>query len=302
MQGRCVVYNTNESFLARLIAVEFDKIYAIAHPGRSRMFDFGLFCGSNGWWRSDVIRDLKMDGDMLTEDIDSALRAYGSGKNAVHDMNVISYEMAPNTLAAFWKQRMRWTQGKSLPIPSLPWEHTTNDTRRLDPSIHPPPPTPLDQPTQRKTQCHRASRRILSSDHPRAELLPRVAAHLPATLFPDHQLSAEWRRARKPRILPIPDGGVVPLHDSGGVGSNHLLLQPSEERVHKEEGHALVCGAVCALSHLAERHGVVRACERAGQVFFLEPYGSRLSWLALLVLGYHEYIFPVIFDSSQQDY
>jgi cellulose synthase/poly-beta-1,6-N-acetylglucosamine synthase-like glycosyltransferase len=30
-------------------------------------------------------------------------------------MNVISYEMAPNTFAAFWKQRMRWTQGKHQP-------------------------------------------------------------------------------------------------------------------------------------------------------------------------------------------
>lgn len=26
-------------------------------------------------------------------------------------MNVISYEMAPNTMTAFWKQRMRWAQG-----------------------------------------------------------------------------------------------------------------------------------------------------------------------------------------------
>jgi cellulose synthase/poly-beta-1,6-N-acetylglucosamine synthase-like glycosyltransferase len=94
-----------------MIAIEFDKIYAIAHPGRSRMFGFGLFCGSNGWWRTDVICKLKMHGHMLTEDIDSALRAYGSGKKAVHDMNVISYEMAPNTFGAFWKQRMRWTQG-----------------------------------------------------------------------------------------------------------------------------------------------------------------------------------------------
>ena len=77
------------------------------------MFGFGLFCGSNGWWSTDVICKLKMHGHMLTEDIDSALRAYGSGKKAVHDMNVISYEMAPNTFAAFWKQRMRWTQCKS---------------------------------------------------------------------------------------------------------------------------------------------------------------------------------------------
>jgi len=52
-----------------------------------------------------------MDGSMLTEDIDSALRAYGEGRKAVHDMNVLSYEMAPRTWMAFWKQRMRWAQG-----------------------------------------------------------------------------------------------------------------------------------------------------------------------------------------------
>ncbi|KAF2862311.1 glycosyltransferase family 2 protein [Piedraia hortae CBS 480.64] len=111
VQGRCIVYNTNESFWAKMIAIEFDKIYAIAHPGRSRMFQFGLFCGSNGWWRSEVLRELKMHGEMLTEDIDSALRAYGDGNRAVHDMNVLSYELAPNSFGAFWKQRMRWTQG-----------------------------------------------------------------------------------------------------------------------------------------------------------------------------------------------
>ena len=111
VQGRCVVYNTNESFLAKMIAIEFDKIYAIAHPGRSRLCGFGLFCGSNGWWRADVLRDIRMRESMLTEDIDSALRAYGKGYHAVHDLNVVSYELAPTSLRAFWKQRMRWTQG-----------------------------------------------------------------------------------------------------------------------------------------------------------------------------------------------
>lgn len=32
------------------------------------------------------------------------------GKNATHDMNVVSYEMAPTTLKAFWKQRLRWVR------------------------------------------------------------------------------------------------------------------------------------------------------------------------------------------------
>lgn len=61
VQGRCIVYNTNESFLARLIAIEFDKIYAIAHPGRSRMFEFGLFCGSK-WLVADRCHPQPEDG------------------------------------------------------------------------------------------------------------------------------------------------------------------------------------------------------------------------------------------------
>ena len=94
-----------------MIAIEFDKIYAVSHPGRSRLFSFGLFCGSNGYWKAELLRGHQMHGHMLCEDIDSALRAYGEGKRAVHDMNVKSYEMAPTFWMAFWKQRMRWTQG-----------------------------------------------------------------------------------------------------------------------------------------------------------------------------------------------
>ncbi|KAF2198031.1 N-acetylglucosaminyltransferas-like protein [Delitschia confertaspora ATCC 74209] len=111
VQGRCVVFNTEESLLTSMIAVEFDKIYAVSHPGRASMWGFGLFCGSNGYWRTSLLRDLKMDGDMLTEDIDSALRAFSRGSKAVHDLNVTSFELAPTTFPAFWKQRLRWAQG-----------------------------------------------------------------------------------------------------------------------------------------------------------------------------------------------
>ncbi|KAF2112817.1 N-acetylglucosaminyltransferas-like protein [Lophiotrema nucula] len=111
VQGRCVVLNSDDSFLASLIAVEFDKIYAVSHPGRATMWGFGLFCGSNGYWRTSLLRDLRMDGNMLTEDIDSALRAFSRGSKTVHDLNVTSYELAPTTFPAFWKQRLRWAQG-----------------------------------------------------------------------------------------------------------------------------------------------------------------------------------------------
>jgi len=48
---------------------------------------------------------------MLTEDIDSALRAVSEGAKTVHDLNVTSYELAPTQWATFWKQRLRWAQG-----------------------------------------------------------------------------------------------------------------------------------------------------------------------------------------------
>jgi cellulose synthase/poly-beta-1,6-N-acetylglucosamine synthase-like glycosyltransferase len=111
VQGRCIIFNAKENFLTSMIAVEFDKIYAVSHPGRSTMWGFGLFCGSNGYWRSSLLRDMKMDGSMLTEDIDSALRSFSRGCKTVHDLNVTSYELAPTTYGAFWKQRLRWAQG-----------------------------------------------------------------------------------------------------------------------------------------------------------------------------------------------
>lgn len=111
VQGRCIVFNSSASFLAGMISVEFDKIYAVSHPGRAAMWGFGVFCGSNGYWRASLLRELKMDGDMLTEDIDSALRAVSRGANTVHELNAVSYELAPTTLPAFWKQRLRWAQG-----------------------------------------------------------------------------------------------------------------------------------------------------------------------------------------------
>lgn len=72
---------------------------------------------------------------MLTEDIDSALRAYGLGKKAVHDLNVTSFEMAPNNFGAFWKQRLRWAQGwtqASIKHMPLLWTNPPGKKRGID--------------------------------------------------------------------------------------------------------------------------------------------------------------------------
>jgi cellulose synthase/poly-beta-1,6-N-acetylglucosamine synthase-like glycosyltransferase len=111
VQGHCMTRNGNATWLTKMIAVEFETIYAVAHPGRARMHDFGIFGGSNGYWRTDLLHEIRMRGSMLTEDIDSALRVIKRGKRIRSDRNLVSRELATTTLKQVWNQRLRWAQG-----------------------------------------------------------------------------------------------------------------------------------------------------------------------------------------------
>jgi cellulose synthase/poly-beta-1,6-N-acetylglucosamine synthase-like glycosyltransferase len=94
-----------------MIAVEFEGIYAVAHPGRAALHTFGIFGGSNGFWRAEVLDRLRMRPDMLTEDIDISIRAVFEGYRIVVDPQLVSEELAPLTPMAVWSQRIRWSQG-----------------------------------------------------------------------------------------------------------------------------------------------------------------------------------------------
>ena len=111
VQGHCVVRNGDASAVSRLVAVEFETIYAVSHPGRARLHGFGIFGGSNGYWRTESLRQIRMHGSMLTEDIDSSMRSLLDGFSIVSDPGLLSTELAPTTIRALWNQRMRWAQG-----------------------------------------------------------------------------------------------------------------------------------------------------------------------------------------------
>ncbi len=111
VQGRCKIRNGKSSPVCSLVEVEFEAIYGISHYAKSRLFDSTLFGGTNGYWRSSVIKEIKFSPDRLTEDIDATLRAILQGNHIVHDRNIISTELAPETLAGLWFQRKRWAQG-----------------------------------------------------------------------------------------------------------------------------------------------------------------------------------------------
>lgn len=111
VQGHCVVRNGDASWITRLVAVEFEAIYAVSHPGRARLHSFGIFGGSNGFWKAGLLSKTRLHGFMLTEDIDSSIRVVEKGYKIKFDAGLISRELAPGSLKALWNQRMRWSQG-----------------------------------------------------------------------------------------------------------------------------------------------------------------------------------------------
>lgn len=111
VQGHCVIRNGDRSALARLVAVEFEQVYAVSHPGRAALHGFGIFGGSNGYWRTSALERIRLRGSFLTEDIEASMRVLAAGGRIVNDPGLISRELAPETPRALWKQRMRWAQG-----------------------------------------------------------------------------------------------------------------------------------------------------------------------------------------------
>jgi cellulose synthase/poly-beta-1,6-N-acetylglucosamine synthase-like glycosyltransferase/GGDEF domain-containing protein len=111
VQGHCLTRNGDETWMARMIAVEFESIYAVAHPGRAKLHRFGVFGGSNGYWRTDLLHETRMRGSMLTEDIDSSMRTVERGLKIRSDRSLVSRELGTTTMKQVWNQRLRWAQG-----------------------------------------------------------------------------------------------------------------------------------------------------------------------------------------------
>jgi cellulose synthase/poly-beta-1,6-N-acetylglucosamine synthase-like glycosyltransferase len=111
VQGRCIVRNPLDSVQTRIVALEFEQMYSVAHQGRSMLVDTAIFGGTNGWWRTTVLQEIGMDPRMLTEDIESAVRSLQSGYKLVHDRSVVSTELSTMSFKAWWSQRLRWAQG-----------------------------------------------------------------------------------------------------------------------------------------------------------------------------------------------
>ena len=114
VQGRCVVRRRDQarnSLVAASVTAEFEQMYSVGHPGRTRIMGIGLFGGSNGFWRAEALRRIKLDVTALTEDIDASVRLLRSGGRIATDPTIVSGELPPPSLEALCNQRLRWAQG-----------------------------------------------------------------------------------------------------------------------------------------------------------------------------------------------
>ncbi|MDX2099755.1 MAG: glycosyltransferase [Leptolyngbyaceae cyanobacterium bins.59] len=111
VQGRNTIRNHSQNMLTEMIAIEFESLYGVSHAAKSFLSDTSIFGGSNGYWRTSVLKQIRFNPRMLTEDIDASMRTLLSGYRILHDRSIIATELAPTDLRAFWYQRKRWAQG-----------------------------------------------------------------------------------------------------------------------------------------------------------------------------------------------
>ncbi|NEP82762.1 MAG: glycosyltransferase family 2 protein [Okeania sp. SIO3B3] len=109
VQGSCIPLINSP--MSMLLNIEFNQIYNIHHQAIQRLWNLAIFGGSNGYFKTEVLKELSFSQNMLTEDIDLSIRALLRGKKITFDSTIISYEQAPYNIKELWKQRTRWSQG-----------------------------------------------------------------------------------------------------------------------------------------------------------------------------------------------
>lgn len=111
VQGKCKIRPTSNAIFQNCVSMNFAVMYSVCHKFRDSAFGYALFGGSNGYWKREAIKYLKFDPEMLTEDIDCAVRALYAGYKGKYDDEIVSSEEAPNGLWDLIVQRTRWAQG-----------------------------------------------------------------------------------------------------------------------------------------------------------------------------------------------
>ncbi|KAG8469417.1 hypothetical protein KFE25_005872 [Diacronema lutheri] len=116
VQGSTYIRNTDSSLMSRVIDAEFFVTYFIYFISLQAVAGTGFFGGSNAVWRTCALKGEKFSTTMQTEDIELATRLILKNKRIRFCPEARSGELAPSSLVALYKQRLRWAMG---------WEQVT---------------------------------------------------------------------------------------------------------------------------------------------------------------------------------
>jgi cellulose synthase/poly-beta-1,6-N-acetylglucosamine synthase-like glycosyltransferase len=112
VQGRCIIRNSEESSLARTIAIDYYCGYLVNEYGRQSLYNLPAYGGANCAVRASSLRALGgWNEDTVTEDTDLTMRLVLSGQRVRYDVTAIDTEEGVPTFGRFWKQRYRWARG-----------------------------------------------------------------------------------------------------------------------------------------------------------------------------------------------
>eukprot|EP00307_Rebecca_sp_RCC1486_P002423 CAMPEP_0119431404 /NCGR_PEP_ID=MMETSP1335-20130426/45850_1 /TAXON_ID=259385 /ORGANISM="Chrysoculter rhomboideus, Strain RCC1486" /LENGTH=508 /DNA_ID=CAMNT_0007457197 /DNA_START=184 /DNA_END=1710 /DNA_ORIENTATION=- len=116
VQGSTYIRNTSSGLMSRVIDAEFFVTYFVYFMSLQFIARTAFFGGSNAVWRTEALQGEKFSTSMQTEDIDFAARAILKDKRIRFCPEARSGELAPSSISALYKQRMRWAMG---------WEQVT---------------------------------------------------------------------------------------------------------------------------------------------------------------------------------
>jgi cellulose synthase/poly-beta-1,6-N-acetylglucosamine synthase-like glycosyltransferase len=112
VQGPCYILNGTKNILTRLIFFEYLSLNRVDQPAKS--FYNGMVCfeGANGYFRREAIeRSGEFDLNNLAEDTYLSFKLAEFGYHIRFDPEIRSYEQSPETLRAWYSQRLRWARG-----------------------------------------------------------------------------------------------------------------------------------------------------------------------------------------------
>lgn len=108
VQGVNTIRNGKRSLISKLVEIEYNGLHQVFYYSRNAV----LFMGSGGIFRCEYLKSTgNFNNDIPTEDWEMSYRLHQKGFKLVYCNKISTYELGPEKIGDFLKQRYRWMRG-----------------------------------------------------------------------------------------------------------------------------------------------------------------------------------------------